>query len=90
MRVRPGRRVHGSGGGLVLRVHLAKAADPAHGCHALLMVDEAAIVGGIAHIQHRAPRIILRLRAGVYPGCRGEHCEREKDDSHGGSPGICV
>jgi hypothetical protein len=67
-------------------VGLAEAADSAHTRHALLAGVEAAIIRHIAHTEHRAPRIILRLRACAYPGGYGENCQHENNDLHGDSP----
>jgi hypothetical protein len=67
------REAHGWGN--VLRIYVTEAADPAHRGHALLAADEAAIVGGIANIINRAPRIVLRLRACADPGGHGENCQ---------------
>src|SRR5579871_751415 len=47
-----------------LRIAFAEAADAADGHQALLIGSEAAIVRVVAHIQDRAPGVILRMRAG--------------------------
>jgi hypothetical protein len=63
-----------AGRGLVLRILIAEAAYPSYGFHALFKAREAAIVGGIARIKNRAPRIILGLGARSY-------CNRSDPDS---------
>ena len=59
--MRPGRR-------LVLRIWLAKAAEPACGVHALFKCYEAAICHAATHPTaiNRAPRIVLGLGARPY------------------------
>jgi hypothetical protein len=55
---------------LVLRILLAKAADPAHGVQTLLKCSEPTIHAAAAHIAAavgRAPRVILRLGLRTHP-----------------------
>jgi len=67
---------------LELRIAFAKAADTADGRHALLIGGEAAIVRVVAHVQDRAPGVILRVGAGRHSG--GDKCGKGKGrQSHG-------
>src|SRR5579872_2523207 len=73
--VQPPRRVAAPRWRLIQRVALAKAADAADGCQALLEAVEAAICGAVtAEVVDRAPRIIPRLGALAHQrhagGCR--------------------
>jgi hypothetical protein len=80
--MRPGWR-------LVLRISLAKAAEPAGGIHALLKCCKAAICAAARPTAvNRAPRIVLGLGSRHYPGSQDENCQHKNQDFHDQSPVV--
>jgi hypothetical protein len=79
---RSNRRVQSRRGLICIILH-TKPADAPDSGHALLEADETAIRGLIAHVVHRAPRIILGF--GACPYCsRSDVCsECEHQNLHG-------
>jgi hypothetical protein len=77
-----------SGRGLILRIEVAKASEPARGGHALFKGCETAIraAAGRSLAVNRAPRIVLCLGACSNADDKDANSQHEQQEPHGSLP----